>query len=233
MKLEVCANSFQSAKNAQSAGAHRIELCQELHIGGITPSFGLLSKVLDELKIETFVLIRPRSGGFFYTDEEFEVMKQDIIQCKKMGCHGIVSGVLLRNGNIDLDRTKQLVKLSNPLPFTFHRAFDCVPDPLKAIKELKTMGLTRVLTSGQQLSAFKGLQLLKQLHYLSDDKIIILPGGGINKENAITFKQAGFLEIHASASVLMPSPKASNQFNKVQQTQSDIKLIEALLKQIQ
>ena len=105
MLLEVCANSFQSAKNAKDAGAHRVELCQELSIGGITPSYGLLKQVIENLEIETFVLIRPRSGNFVYSEEEFQVMKNDIQLCTDLGCHGIVSGVLNSDGTVDVKRT--------------------------------------------------------------------------------------------------------------------------------
>ncbi len=232
MTLEVCANSFQSAKNAQLGGAHRIELCQELAVGGLTPSYGLLKEVLEKLHIETFVLIRPRSGDFCYTEEEFEVMKQDIIQCKRMGCHGIVSGVLLENGNVDLVRTKKLIEVSNPLPFTFHRAFDCTPDPLKALSDLKSLGVSRILTSGQQPSAEKGLELLKQLKLLADDKVIIMPGSGIHSGNVKMFKNAGFQEVHASASKALPHSKSDHPFYATEQTVSDTKKIQSLIKQM-
>lgn len=233
MKLEVCANSFHSAKNAQLAGAHRIELCQELTVGGLTPSYGLLKEVLEKLHIETFVLIRPRSGDFFYTEEEFEIMKQDLIQYKKMGCHGIVSGVLLENGNVDLERTKELVELSSPLPFTFHRAFDCTPDSLSALRDLKSLGVTRILTSGQRPSAEKGLELLKQLKLLADEKIIIMPGSGIHAENIKVFKEAGFQEVHASASKALSRSKSVHPFYAIEQTVSDAKKIQSLIKQME
>ena len=233
MILEICANSFQSAKNAQLAGAHRIELCQELTVGGLTPSYGLLKQVLEKLHIETFVLIRPRSGDFCYSEEEFEVMKQDIIQCKKMGCHGIVSGVLLENGNVDLLRTKKLIEVSNPLSFTFHRAYDCAPDPLKALSDLMSLGVSRILTSGQQSSAEKGLELLKQLNLLSGSKIIIMPGSGIHSGNVRMFKNAGFEEVHASASKALPRSKSDQAFYVIEQTVSDTNKIQSLIKQIQ
>lgn len=108
-------------------GADRIELCQELAIGGITPSYGLLKQVLDTLDIPVFVLIRPRSGNFTYSDAEFDIMKQNIQLCKDLGASGIVSGVLNIDNTIDIERTQELVELSKPLPFTFHRAFDWTP----------------------------------------------------------------------------------------------------------
>ncbi len=124
MLLEICANSYQSAKNAQEAGADRIELCQELSVGGITPSYGLLKQVVESLDISVFVLIRPRGGDFVFSDIEYKIMKSNIQLCKDFGCQGIVSGVLNADKTIDFGRTKELVQLSRPLKFTFHRAFD-------------------------------------------------------------------------------------------------------------
>ncbi len=150
MKLEICTNSYQSAKNAQDAGAHRIELCQELAVGGITPSYGLLKEVIGNLKIPVFVLIRPRGGNFVYSNAEFDIMKIDIQLCKDLGCHGIVSGVLNSDKTIDLKRTKELIELSQPLPFTFHRAFDVIVNSKEALEQLIDLGVERVLTSGQE-----------------------------------------------------------------------------------
>lgn len=233
MKLEICANSFQSAKNAQEAGAHRIELCSELSVGGITPSYGLIKKVMEKLHIETYVLIRPRSGNFTYSKEEFDIIKQDIQICKDMGCAGIVSGVLNEDNSLDKTRTKELIELSKPLTFTFHRAFDCVPNPIKTLEQLINLGVDRILTSGQEPSAEKGLELLKKLLEKAADKITILPGGGINPKNAILFKEAGFTEIHASASQVILSENNSVYFGETPQTVSSVETIHAILKVIQ
>jgi len=205
MLLEICANSYQSAKNAQEAGAYRVELCQELSVGGMTPSYGLLKQVTDTLSIPVFVLIRPRSGNFVYTEEEFDIMKQDIQLCKNLGCAGIVSGVLNKDNTIDIVRTKELIELSRPLQFTFHRAFDCVKDPKKSLEQLVDLEIDRVLTSGLETSAEKGLKLLKQLQEQANGRITILAGSGITSENAKLFKEAGFKEIHASASTEIES----------------------------
>ncbi|TCK67603.1 copper homeostasis protein [Winogradskyella wandonensis] len=226
MKLEVCANSYQSAKNAQDAGAYRVELCQELSIGGITPSYGLLKQVIENLKIKTFVLIRPRSGNFVYSEEEFQIMKNDIQLCKDLGCHGIVSGVLNPDVTIDVKRTNELVELSKPLPFTFHRAFDEVKNPKEALEQLIDLGVERVLTSGQKKTAQEGLDLLKQLNEIADGRITILAGGGINASNASKFKAIGLQEIHASASVTINQP---NSMFAMPQTVSDITKIKAIL----
>lgn len=202
MLLEICASSYQSAINAQNAGAHRIELCSELAVGGITPSYGLIKKVIENLSIPVHVLIRPRSGNFTYSEEEFAIMKTDIQLCKDLGCNGIVSGVLNPDNTIDIDRTKELIEFAKPLEFTFHRAFDWVENSFEALEQLIAIGATRVLTSGKKQTALEGMKLLKLLKERAKNKIIILPGGGINKKNAFLFKNKGFKEIHCSASVI-------------------------------
>ena len=231
MTLEICANSYQSAKNAQTAGAKRIELCSELSIGGITPSYGLIKQVVKELKIKTFVLIRPRSGNFYYSESEFEIIKKDIQICKELGCHGVVSGVLNENNTIDIDRTQELIELSKPLPFTFHRAFDIVPNPKEAIEQLVGLGVQRILTSGQQLKAIDGLETLKEFKKQAKNRITILVGSGVSSGNAKTFKDAGFDEIHASASQVINS-ETSVYFGNTPQTVSSITEIKAILKVI-
>ena len=212
MIIEVCANSFESALNATKAGADRIELCTELAVGGLTPSHGLLQKVIEELSVNVNVLIRPRSGDFTFSDAEFDVMKRDVLFCKEMGCNGIVSGVLNKDNTVDIERTKELVEIAKPLSFTFHRAFDWVVHPQRAIEELIQIGVSRILTSGQEPSAVNGIELLIVLKNVVDDKITIMPGGGINKNNILQFKNAGFKEIHFSATKLhktIEAPKVS------------------------
>ena len=228
MKLEICANSFLSAKNAQEAVAHRIELCSELSVGGVTPSYGLIKKVVEELTIETFVLVRPRSGDFVYSEAEFDSMKRDIQLCKDLGCHGIVSGVLNEDKTIDLERTKELVELSKPLSFTFHRAFDEVLNPMEALKQLMDIGVDRILTSGQAKKAVDGIDLLKQLKAKAESHLIILPGGGITSENVKYFKQTGFQELHTSASKVIKI-ESNTSFFDVPLTVSDPETIKAIL----
>jgi copper homeostasis protein len=136
MIIEVCAESYEHALKAEKAGADRIELCKDLHLDGITPDYESAKKTIDSLNIPVFILIRPREGDFIYSNEEFELMKQDIVKFKEMGCKGIVSGVLNDDNSIHIERTKELVELSRPLEFTFHRAFDLVSDPFEEIKNL-------------------------------------------------------------------------------------------------
>lgn len=226
MKLEICANSYRSAKNAQEAGAYRIELCQELSIGGLTPSYGLLKQVIEIIEIPIFVLIRPRGGNFVYSDVEFEIMKTDIQLCKDLGCHGIVSGVLNSDKTIDLKRTKELVELSKPLAFTFHRAFDELENAKEALGQLIELSVERVLTSGQQATAELGIGLLQELNEISKGRITILAGSGVSAVNANKFKAIGLKEIHASASSQF---EENNSLFSMPLTYSDPQKIKAIL----
>lgn len=196
MIIEVCAESYEYALKAEKAGADRIELCKDLHLDGLTPDYESAKRTIDSLNIPVFILIRPREGDFIYSNEEFELMKRDIIKFKKMGCKGIVSGVLNDDNSIDVKRTKDLIELSRPLEFTFHRAFDIVSDPLKEIENLIRMGVDRILTSGQKNKAIEGLYLLEKLNNISKKRIVIMPGSGISNTNFKKFNS--FNEIHGS-----------------------------------
>ena len=200
MIVEVCANSYQSAVNAEQAGADRIELCSELAVGGITPSYGLIKRVSEKLSIPKHVLIRPRSGDFTYSADEFEIMKINIALCADLGVSGIVSGVLHSNGTLDKDRTKELIAAAGDLHFTFHRAFDWVGDPLKTLMELEDLGVDCVLTSGGKQKAEEAIDELV-LWKNKVEKCIIMPGGGIRNHNALFFKNNGFEAIHLSGSM--------------------------------
>ena len=196
MIIEVCAESYEYALKAEKAGADRIELCKDLHLDGLTPDYESVKRTIDKLNIPVFILIRPRMGDFVYSNKEFELMKNDIVKFKEIGCKGIVSGVLNDDNTIDNERTKELVKLSKPLEFTFHRAFDKVKDPIKEIENLIKIGINRVLTSGQKEKAIHGLVLLEQLNNISNNRIIIMPGSGISKNNLKNFEL--FDEVHGS-----------------------------------
>ena len=236
MIIEVCANSYESALNAQKAGADRIELCSELAVGGITPSHGLIQKVIEEIDILINVLIRPRSGNFTFSDAEFEVMKKDIQLCKDLGCNGIVSGILNVDNTVDTIRTQELIELAKPLSFTFHRAFDWVENPITEIEKLIEIGVDRILTSGQENAAINGIQLLVKLQNNTNNKLVILPGGGINVSNAIEFKKEGFKEIHFSATKLhktidipQVSMNSSHFFDETKLAVSDLTTISKII----
>ena len=228
MILEICANSYQSAVNANTAGAHRIELCSEISVGGTTPSYGLLKKVMADIDIPVHVLIRPRSGNFTYSGKEFDIMKENIRLCKDLGCAGIVAGVLHEDNTIDIKRTSELIELSKPMSFTFHKAFDLVSKPKEALLQLIALGVHRLLTSGQEEKAENGIDLLIELQKLAKNKLTILPGSGINSENCIHFKNTGFTEIHSSASKII-SNRTHPYFGNTPQTVSDIETIKNIL----
>ena len=196
MIIEVCAESYEYALKAEKAGADRIELCKDLHLDGLTPDYESAKKTIKQLNIPVFILIRPRGGDFVYSNEEFELMKRDIVKFKEMGCKGIVSGVLNSDYSIDIERTKELVELSRPLEFTFHRAFDLVNNPLKEIENIIRLGVDRILTSGQKDKAIEGLDLLLDLKNISKNRLVIMPGSGISPMTVKKFKS--FSEIHGS-----------------------------------
>lgn len=198
MLVEICANSFESARNAQLAGAHRIELCVELGMGGITPSHGLIEKVCNELSIPVCVLIRPRSGHFCYSEEELDIMIRDVKFCRSIGCAGIVTGVLAEDFTIAMDSTARLRDAAGEMEFVFHRAFDWVRNPIDALQKLNELKIDRILTSGGNSSAYDGLDRL-QTYLKNSGEITIMPGGGISLNNILAFKEVGFTEIHFSA----------------------------------
>ena len=198
MIIEVCAESYEYAVKAEKAGADRIELCRDLHLDGLTPDYESTKRTINTLNIPVFILIRPRKGDFVYSKEEFKLMKSDIVKFKEMGCRGIVSGVLNDDKTIDIERTKELVELSRPMDFTFHRAFDVVTDPLNEIENLIKIGIDRILTSGQKQKAMDGVKLLNKLNKKFKNKIKILPGGKIHKKNILYFKKYGFKELHGT-----------------------------------
>ncbi|MEQ8475726.1 copper homeostasis protein CutC [Fulvivirga sp.] len=197
-QLEICANSVQSVINAEKAGAQRVELCDNLWEGGTTPSAATIKLAKEKTKIAIYVLVRPRGGDFVYSDLEFEIIKEDIRICKELGVEGIVSGVLNADGTVDKARTKILVELSRPLPFTFHRAFDVAAEPFQALEDIIDCGAVRILTSGQKNSAIEGIELLKEIQEKAAGRIIIMPGGGINESNISKLQSIGCQEFHMS-----------------------------------
>lgn len=200
MTLEICANSLASAVAAQNGGAQRIELCENLNEGGTTPSYGTIKKVREEIQIKVYVLIRPRAGDFFYSRTEFEIMKEDVLNCKALGCDGIVIGLLDEDGNVDKERTKELVDIAFPMGVTFHRAFDSCNNGLKALEEIIHCGCERILTSGMKNTALEGRVFLKELVEKAANRIIIMPGSGINETNiSKLITETNALEYHTSA----------------------------------
>jgi copper homeostasis protein len=202
MKLEIIGFTIESCIKAQQAGANRIELCDNPSEGGTTPSYGFINAARKKLSIELYIMIRPRGGDFLYSEEEFNIMKADIALCKQAGCDGIVIGILNSDGTIDKKRNDELVEYAYPLGVTFHRAFDRAKDPFQSLEDIVEIGCERILTSGQQKKAIEGISLIKDLVQQSGERIIIMPGSGVNTENIIHIAEStGATEFHSSASL--------------------------------
>ena len=222
-KLEVIAFNIESCVLAQQSGAHRIELCDNPGEGGTTPSIGIIKAARAKIIIELFPIIRPRGGDFLYSDDESDIMKEDILQCKKIGCDGVVIGLLNADGTIDKTRTSQLVNLAYPMCVTFHRAFDRANDPFKAMEDIIESGCERILTSGQQPTASEGIELITALIKQADERIIIMPGSGLRSDNITSIaKQSGAVEFHSSARTTIDSNMSFNNPNMKEQLKTVI-----------
>ncbi len=195
--IEACTTSVTSAIEAQKGGAKRVELCDNIYEGGTTPGYGTIKTAREVLTIDLNVMIRPRGQDFCYSDIEFRIMKEDIEVCKQLGADGVVFGILKTDGNIDIERSLELVNLARPMSVTFHRAFDMVPDPIKALEDIISAGADRILTSGHKNKAFDGIELIRELVEKAGDRIIIMPGSGINEDNIRNMKErTGVTEFH-------------------------------------
>ncbi|GAA0076756.1 copper homeostasis protein CutC [Clostridium sp. CTA-5] len=195
---EACVGNYNEALKAESLGANRIELCDNLLEDGTTPSYGTIKRTIEDLNIPVMVIIRPRGGEFNYSLEEIEIMKEDIRICKKLGAYGVVIGAL-KNNAIDINAIKELVKIAKPMSITFHMAFDEIEDKYKAIDELVILGVDRILTKGGNKDALSGKEMIKSLVEYSNDRISIMPGKGVTKENReFILNFTGAKEIHGS-----------------------------------
>lgn len=198
--IEVCCASVDDTVEAAQGGAGRVELNSALFLGGLTPSLGTLIEVKQHVDLPVMVMIRPRAGGFCYTDTELAVMLRDIQLAVEHGADGLVLGVLHENGTIDQQRCEPLIEACAGQPVVFHRAFDVVPEPFAALDQLVNLGFTRVLTSGQARSVPEGLDLIRQFVVHADSRIEILPGAGIRAHNVRSVvEQTGVTQIHLSA----------------------------------
>jgi copper homeostasis protein len=196
--LEIAVESVEAARAAERGGAHRIELCAHLNNGGTTPSMELQREVRAVLRIPIHVLIRPRDGNFVYSKSELESMKQQIEAAKQLGMNGVVLGVLSAIQSVDVEITRELVQHADPLPVTFHRAFDETSDLLQALEDVCSTGSTRILTSGGAKDAITGISTLRRLLAAAGDRIIVMPGGGIRSENVSgLLRSTGAREIHS------------------------------------
>jgi copper homeostasis protein len=206
MILEICVDSPFSALAADAGGADRIELCENLDQGGVTPSMAKIKIIRKLVDIPIFLLIRPRKGDFLYAEAEFDIMLEDIHIAKDLGIDGFVSGVLLPDGHIDRIRTARLIQAAGSLPFTFHRAFDQCVNPHLALEQLIDLGVSTILSSGGQSSAPLGASNLKDYVHAAEGRIGFLAGGGIRPENVDALVDIpGLFGLHASAGKMMAS----------------------------
>ncbi len=203
--IEVCVTSVQSAINAQIGGALRVELVDNLIEGGTTPSPGTIILARKRLSIGLFVMIRPRGGDFCYSDLEFEIMVEDVKAAREMGADGVVAGILLPDGNIDVERMQILRDLADGIGFTCHRAFDMTVDKFKALEDLIGIGVDRILTSGGKNKAPDGKELIRQIIDQADGRIMIMPGSGVNEETILALREhTGASEFHVTGRSLYP-----------------------------
>lgn len=186
-KLEICLDSVTSAVEAERGGADRVELCDNLLEGGTTPSDGTIRVTRERVGIGLQVIIRPRGGDFLYGDDEYAVMRADVERAKELGADGVVFGILTPHGSVDVPRCGALREIAHPMNATFHRAFDVTSDPFAALEAIIDLGFDRILTSGQAPSVWEGLDLVTDLIDRARERIIIMPGGGLNDTNIATF----------------------------------------------
>ena len=183
MIKEVCVESFSEARAAEKRGADRIELCDNLYLGGTTPSYGTIKMAMEKLTIPAFPIIRPRGGDFCYSKEEIEIMKEDIKVCKSLGIKGVVLGVLTSDSKVDFETLKELVALASPMEVTFHKAIDELENPVEVIDRFVEIGVKRILSSGTKETALEGKDILNAMIKKADNRIIILIAGKVTSDN--------------------------------------------------
>mgnify|MGYP006180910625 CR=1 FL=1 len=198
--IECCANSVQSAINGRLGGANRIELCQNLESGGLTPKIKEIRKALAILNIPIRILIRPRIGSFIFSKEELSKMIRDINFCKGIGCEGVVVGALNDDRSINMEQTKKMVQAAKPMHITFHRAFDEANNIKKNLEDVIACGCDTLLTSGQSNNIINGISNLKNLIKLANNRIQILAGSGVNHKNVGLLYKIGIRSFHLSGS---------------------------------
>jgi copper homeostasis protein len=213
--LEISVETAEIAVAAERGGAQRIELCMELRVGGLTPGEELMRRTRELVRVPIFAMIRPRAGNFVYSPEEIAQMRGDITAAKRAGMDGVVLGVLTENRNVDVDRTRELVKLVEPLSVTFHRAFDEVTDLYTALENVIETGAVRILTSGGAPTAPQGLGVLAKLVAACGNRITIVPGSGVNASNILEVAQrTQAREFHSGLGTRIPY--GSSQYSLVE-----------------
>lgn len=216
--LEVCVDSLESAVAALNGGADRLELCSSLIEGGLTPTPGLLIQIqnMNPRRVPVYCMLRSRPGNFIYKPEEIEIMKEDAKILRRNGANGFVFGALAENGDVDMKTCREIIKACYPLPVTFHRAFDFVRRPTIEVEVIIDLGFERILTSGKQQTAAMGVKLIKKLIDQAGNRIILMPGGGVNQENIKSIlEHTEAKEIHGSFRKLVEEPKMEYQNDEV------------------
>jgi copper homeostasis protein len=188
-QLEIACFNFESTLIAQKNGADRVELCNGIEVGGTTPNFEMVKQARENLTIDLYVMIRPRGENFVYTAEEFKQMQSDILALKELKIDGFVFGILKEDSTVNLEQNKTLVDLAKPFPCTFHRAFDEVQNPFQALEQLIDCGFKTILTSGQAQNVTEGMGQLAELVSKADNRIVIMPGGGLRSTNIENIQQ--------------------------------------------
>ena len=213
--LEICVDSVESAVAAESGGAQRVELCSALIEGGLTPSLGLIRAVRSRINIGLHVMIRPRAGDFLYSEDDLAVMRDDIALAAQCGVDGVVLGSLTADGDVDVERTREMAKLARPMEVTFHRAIDMARNIESALEDVIRTGADRILTSGGEPSAMQGRHRIRELVRASDGRIQVMVGGGVRAENVQEIARATrALQFHAALRQPIPSP-IKHQMRKV------------------
>lgn len=204
--LETPVFTVEAALKAAQYGADRLELCSSFYEGGETPGAGFLSFLKEKIDIPVFVMIRPRGGDFVYTEDEVEVMKREIKQFSNFGADGFVFGCLNPDGTVNDNECKSLIETAEGKSCTFHRAFDVCSNQEMALEKIVECGFSRILTSGGKNSVTEGLSQIIRLLNQAGDRIIIMPGGGMNPGLVAPLRKTGYLkEIHASCKKIRPS----------------------------
>lgn len=221
IKIEICANTIQSAVNAKAGGADRVEICDNWEAGGTTPSLATIEYCINQLNLETNVLIRPRRGDFIYTEEEFDVICNDVIHCREAGANSVVVGFLTKDLTLDYEKAKKIVDISGQMKVVFHRAIDICVDRDKAIESLIEIGCDKILTSGGENTAYEGMQGIMDTRKKYGSQLGIIAASGINCGNVVEIiKNTGISEIHS------PCNKTShNNITSVEEVKKFIDLI--------
>jgi len=210
--LEMSVETLEAAKAAVRGGAGRIELCENLSVGGVTPNPGLIREARERIRIPIFAMIRPRGGDFCYSAAEFERMKEETALAKAARMDGVVFGILTPEGQVDVPRMKDLVHVANPLPVTFHRAFDELADLVQGLEDVIAAGAARVLTSGGKPTAEEGSAQIGRLLEQAQERIVVLAGGGIRPFNLSRIARAArAAEFHSGLSNLIAGPGESHR----------------------